>query len=106
MKPELGSTLQWLAGGGAAVVAALVVSWLAENWDWFKALTATQKRLMLVVLCVAFGLGAWATITYVPPATLLALETPFRVIFISLTALLSTQVWHALVNQNIKKTGQ
>ncbi len=100
MNENLTTTLQWLAGGGGAVLAALWVSWWAEYAPHFQAQSAAVKRAAMAAVCAALSVGAWAVLKYVPPETLSALAEPFRVVVIGLSALLTQQAWHATVNKH------
>lgn len=95
--------LQWLVSGGAAILAAVLFSWIAEEWPAFQNLKPHLKRLAMVVVCAFLSLAAWAVLKYATPETLAALDEPAKVIILAISALLSNQGWHTLVN---KPSGQ
>ena len=98
MSSDLLEALKWLAGGGAAVVAAMLVSFLAERSAKFQALDRDAKLAVILGASVTIALGAWAVLTYVPPEVLAQLQSPFKIVFLAISAVLGTQVWHKLIN--------
>lgn len=99
----LPEALQWLATGGAAILAAMLISYLGSQSAWFKALDDGIKRLFMLAVSAAIGLGAWAIVEYVPPATLDKLGEPFAAIAVAVAAALANQAYHALVNKRLEK---
>lgn len=101
MTPQtLVELLTWLAAGSSAAVSAMLVSWAAENWDWFQGLTSNQKFMLQVVTSVTLGLSSWAILTYVPAETLQALEAPFKVFMLAILPLIASKWWHESVNKS------
>ncbi len=96
---SLAQALQYLISGGSVALAAAFCSWLAENVPQYQALTAGAKQIVMVVVCLALSLGAWAIQTYVPPAVLAQLAAPFGIAAATIAALLVNQAWHQLVNK-------
>jgi uncharacterized integral membrane protein len=99
LQTDLLEVLRWVMGGGAAVLAVMLVSWLAERYAPFQALAADVKRLVMICVALALGLGAWAVLKYVPPELLATLQEPFAVIATLIATVLGSQAWHAFVNR-------
>ena len=96
---DLNQVLNFLSTGGAAVVAAVAVSWLAERLPAFGALPALAKFGIQAALSVGLGAGAWYLLTYRPD--LVTVLTPiFAILVLSLGPLIVNQVYHAAVNAN------
>lgn len=97
----LQQALQYLMTGGAVMLGAAFVSWLAENAPPFQALSAGLKQAAIVAVSLVLALGAWAILKYVPPATLEDLSAPFGIAATTIGALLASQWWHANVNKKL-----
>lgn len=95
----LQQALQFLASGGAVVLCAAFVSWAADNWPAFRALSTAVKQSIMSGACLVLALGAWAVMTYVSAATLDSLAAPFGIAIATVSALLGNQAWHALINK-------
>lgn len=91
---DFGAVLNYLMTGGAAVVAAIFVSWLAERWAGWATLSATVKAGIQAVISVALGGIAFYILTYQPQFVEQA-QPIFRVIVLSLLPLIANQLWHA-----------
>lgn len=91
---DLPSVADYLATGGAAIVAAVIVSWLAEKWAAFGGLSASMKWLAQVGLSAALGLGSWYLVTY--RADLIAQLAPvFKALVLAIAPAIANQLWHA-----------
>lgn len=95
----LQQALQFLASGGAVVLCAAFVSWAADNWPAFRALSTAVKQSIMAGACLVLALGAWVVMTYVSAATLDSLAAPFGIALATVAALLGNQAWHALINK-------
>lgn len=91
---DLPSVVDYLATGGAAIVAAVVVSWLAEKLAAFGALSASIKWLAQVGLSAALGLGAWYLINY-QPELIKQLAPVFKALVLAIAPAIANQIWHA-----------
>ena len=91
--------LKWVAGGGCAVISAMLISYLAEKEPRFQALDSDIKRFVMIFTSLVLGLTAWAVMTYVPAEVLAQLQAPFEIIFLAVSATLANQAWHSLVNK-------
>lgn len=91
---DLPAVVDYLATGGAAIVAAVVVSWLAEKWAAFGALSASIKWLAQVGLSAALGLGAWYLINY-QPELITQLAPVFKALVLAIAPAIANQIWHA-----------
>ena len=69
--------LKWLWLSGGSIIAA---SWIFERISWFKAKTADQKEWFFFGLASLFSVGAYAAITYIPVATLDAIQPYFLIV--------------------------
>jgi hypothetical protein len=96
---NLQQALQFLASGGSIVVVAAFLSWSADNWPAFRALSTAIKQTVMVVACLVLALGAWTIQAYVSPAVLVSLAAPFGIAITTVSALLGNQAWHALINK-------
>ena len=74
MELTLSGILVWFMTGGCVIA----ISWLAEQFDWFAALSTAKKQLIQWGGSIVLGLGAWAVLKFVPPETLTMLEDPFK----------------------------
>lgn len=91
---DFAAVLNYLMTGGAAIVAAVLVSFLAERWDGWAALSAITKFAVQAVASVALGAGAFYILTYQPQFVEQA-QPFFRVVVLSLFPLIANQLWHA-----------
>lgn len=91
---DLPSVVDYLATGGAAIVAAVVVSWLAEKLPAFKAWSATAKWAAQVGLSALLGVGAWYLINY-QPELLKQLAPIFKAVVLAVAPAIVNQIWHA-----------
>lgn len=98
----LQQALTYLASGGAVVLGAAFVSWLAEAWPRFRDWdSAGGKQLVMVGVCLVLSLGAWAILKYVPPEVLEDLSVPFGIAAATVAAVLGNQWFHANVNKKL-----
>jgi len=86
-----------LAPAGVAVVFGYLQSYLLEWAPWFGEWTAMRKRLFLALLGVVLSVLALAITTYVPAATIEALN-PWYIAVITGVTMVSTEVAHKVVN--------
>jgi len=102
---DLFEFLRNLTLGGAATFTAMLASFLAENWPWFRRLLPQYKRLASIVFSGALGLGAYFALGYLetlPKETLKTIQDWLTILVLSITPILGTQVWHALVNKGLR----
>lgn len=92
--------LTWLSAGGSVVLAMAGASYAAEHVAWYQSLSGEHKRWVMGLTSVMLALLAWATITYVPTDVIAQLEQPYRVIMLTIAAMLGSQAWHKLVNRS------
>lgn len=90
---DFGAVLNYLMTGGAAIVAAIVVSFLAERWAGWAQLSATVKAGIQALISVGLGVFAFYILTYQPQFVEQA-QPVFRVIVLSLFPLIGNQLWH------------
>ncbi len=84
---------------GSPLVIGAVISFLAENWDWFQTLESRQaKVVILVVLSGALGVLSYVLVTYMPQGIVDALNPLYGAALTGFMVLIATQVWHRLVN--------
>ena len=69
--------LKWLWLSGGSIIAA---SWIFERINWFKSQTPGAKEGFFFGLASLFSVGAYAAITYIPIATLDAIQPYFLII--------------------------
>ena len=93
---DLGGFLIWLTGGGGA----LLVSFLAERWDWLQAQTAKVKQFLMIVIPSLLGIGALAVTTFVPPEMIAQASPYFMVIVTVITYILGTKAFHIVDKNN------
>lgn len=91
---NLAGVADYLATGGAAVVAAIVLSWISSKVPAFAALDATVKWAVQVGLSAALGLGAWYLVTY-QPALIAQLADVFKALILAVLPAFANQIWHA-----------
>lgn len=91
---NLAGVADYLATGGAAVVAAIVLSWISSKVPAFAALDATVKWAIQVGLSAALGLGAWYLVTY-HPALIAQLADVFKALILAVLPAFANQIWHA-----------
>lgn len=91
---KLPSVVDYLATGGAAVVAAVVVSWLSARIPQFGALDGNVKWSAQVGLSALLGLGAYYLITY-QPALITQLAPVFKVLVLAVAPAIGNQLWYA-----------
>lgn len=96
MDTTLSGNLQWIMGGGGAVIGAVILSWIGERWSWYQKRSSTEKQWLMYVSSALVGLSAWAIVTYIPTETLVALEVPFKVIMLSLGGVGASQLAHGV----------
>lgn len=102
MTMTLQQALQYLISGGAVVLGAAFVSWLADAWPRFRDWDSPAgKQLVMVGVCLVLSLGAWAIQKYVPAATLEDLSVPFGIAVATIAAVLGNQWFHANVNKKL-----
>lgn len=95
---DLNQVLKDLSTGGAAILVALLFSWLAEHWPAFGAQPSIVKFAEQIALSGGLGVGAWYLITY-QPDLVTALAPVFSVLVLSLAPIFVNQLWHATVNK-------
>lgn len=59
-QPTFDEALRWLVGPGAAVLAGLIISVVAEYWAAFQTLDAKYKVAVYFVLCLLATFGGTA----------------------------------------------
>jgi hypothetical protein len=59
-QPSFDEALRWIVGPGAAVLAGLLISVVAEYWAGFQALDAKYKVLVYFGLCLLATFGGTA----------------------------------------------
>jgi len=91
---DLAGVADYLATGGAAVVAAIVLSWLSSKVPAFAAMEPTAKWGIQVGLSAALGLGAWYLVTY-QPALIAQLADVFKALILAVLPAFANQIWHA-----------
>ena len=91
---NLAGVADYLATGGAAVVAAIVLSWISSKVPAFAALDSTVKWAVQVGLSAALGLGAWYLVTY-QPALIAQLSDVFKALILAVLPAFANQIWHA-----------
>ncbi len=91
---NLAGVADYLATGGAAVVAAIVLSYLSSKLPAFAALDGTVKWGIQVGLSAALGLGAWYLVTY-QPALITQLADVFKALILAVLPAFANQIWHA-----------
>ena len=91
---NLAGVADYLATGGAAVVAAIVLSYLSSKVPAFAALDSTVKWAVQVGLSAALGLGAWYLVTY-QPALIAQLSDVFKALILAVLPAFANQIWHA-----------
>jgi hypothetical protein len=50
--------LNWIVTGGSVVVVSWFVSWLLEDYDWWNKIKSQFKKLLILLLSLAIGIGA------------------------------------------------
>ena len=93
---DLGEFLIWLTGGGGA----LLVSFLAERWDWFQAQTPKVKQFLMIVIPSLLGIGALAVTTFVSQELIAQASPYFMVIVTVITYILGTKAFHIVDKNN------
>lgn len=93
---DLGGFLIWLTGGGGAIL----ISFLAERWDWFQAQTSKVKQFLMIVIPSLLGLGALAITTFVSPEVITQISPYFMVIVTVITYVLGTKAFHIFDKNN------
>ena len=88
---SLNDFLVYLVGGGAIVV----VSWLLEQFQWFKNLAAKSKQLVFFSCSLVVALAAYAVQTYVPALVLAQLAPYFTIIAATFVAIYLGSSFHA-----------
>ena len=56
---DINEVLLWIVAGGAAVVTNALLSFLAENFEFWHKFTKNLKLLISLVVSVAIGAGAY-----------------------------------------------
>jgi len=56
---NLTEVLSFLAAGGSAIVVAVFLSFLAENFEFWHKISAKGKLVLSLVLSIAVGAGAY-----------------------------------------------
>jgi putative flippase GtrA len=98
----LQQALEYLAGPGAAVIAAVLLSFLATRWPWFESQSSDVKRAVMIAVSALLGLAAWSVLHYAPPELLAQLEPIFALLFTIIAPILGNQLWHAEVNTRLR----
>jgi hypothetical protein len=93
---DLGGFLIWLTGGGGA----LLVSFLAERWDWFQSQTPKVKQFLMIVIPSLLGIGALTITTFVPPEIIAQASPYFMVVVTVITYVLGTKAFHIVDKNN------
>jgi hypothetical protein len=83
--------LMWLSGG---VGATLVMSYIAERWEWFQSLSTEQKKLGKTFGATVIAIGAFLTFTYVPPEVWEMLTPYWQILLAVITANYGVEVFH------------
>jgi hypothetical protein len=68
--------LSWLIYSGGAI---LVASWVLDRIPAFNALAAEAQKYINMGVSIVLALGAFAVITYVPPAVFALLDPWFKI---------------------------
>jgi len=55
---DLNSVVQWVTTGGAVAVVSWFVSWLLEDFDWWKNIKSQYKKLIILGAALLIGIGA------------------------------------------------
>lgn len=97
--PTITDALMWLQVGGGAALAAIAVSWLAENSAGFQKWDAQAKKALQISLSIIIGVGAAAILRYVPSDSFATYQWVFNAIWVSIAPAAVNQAWHALVNR-------
>jgi hypothetical protein len=74
---EISQFLSWLLASGGSVIVA---SWILERVAWFQSLVAETKKYVFFGVSAVISCGAFATVTYVPKATLEAIAPWFLIV--------------------------
>lgn len=74
---DLQQFLTWLATAGGYSAA---LAFISERLPWFQTLSPQNKQLFHLVGSLVIALGAYAALTYLPPATLAALKPYFVIV--------------------------
>jgi uncharacterized membrane protein HdeD (DUF308 family) len=87
----LNEFLAYLAGGSGA---ALVVSWIFEQWAWYSKQTPAFKQWFYFFGCAVISLGAYAVMTFVPAEVLTTLAPYFAIIAVAFGSAFSGSLFH------------
>lgn len=74
---SLDQFLTWLYAGGGSIA---VISWIMERVKWFQSLTSEMRELVMFILSVVVGIGAFAIVQYAPKEFLDAIGPYFSII--------------------------
>jgi hypothetical protein len=87
------SVILWLsAEGGAVILVAWLASWLLDDWHTWNTLSAKWKKIIILVLSAALGVGAKLLI--LRPELITGLAPYLDSIVLVICAWLTTQVAH------------
>lgn len=95
---DLNKVLQDLSTGGAAILVAVIFSWLAEQWPAFGAQPPMVKFAEQAAASGGLGVGSWYLITY-QPELVTQLAPIFAILVMSLAPVILNQVWHAVTKK-------
>lgn len=95
---EIVPALTYLSTGGAAVVAAMLVSWIAEHVPQFGALKPEMKMAIQLWASAVLGVGAYYLLNF-QPALVNQLAPWFGAFIGAVGPVMANKAWHETVNK-------
>jgi hypothetical protein len=94
MPGDFGSFLTFI--GSSAAIGA-VISFIADNWAWFKARESGQKVVILLAVSILMGIASHLLVKYVPVGVIAEVEPYYQIIIASIVTLTGSVVYHKLI---------
>jgi amino acid permease len=95
LPPDFNSFAAWLS---SAAAIGFVLSFVAENWQWFQAADRQVKALILIFISIAMNILSYV-LTH-DPKTLLDTNAIYMLFVGSLTTVIGSQAWHKFINKS------
>lgn len=87
----LGEFFTWF---GSTLVIGSVISWVLQNWAWFKEQRSEVKVILLIVIAVGMGVLSQFAIKYVPAGVVEELQPYYQVVLTGVVIVLNALGFH------------
>lgn len=99
---NLQTLLNYLSGPGAVIVVGLLVSRLAESWQWWSNLSRDSRVALSSATAAILAVAAYALGKYLltlPVETMAQVQVYFQIVFVAVSGVIGQNIFHAVVNK-------